>query len=88
MRVRSCIAALALSAFVSCACAAVASAQSNYPPPAPMQQWLKDTEHQGTLAPGTTITMSNWRQYKNFMPYGMQGCSTARSFGKCRLMCP
>jgi Protein of unknown function (DUF1329) len=33
--------------------------------------WLKSTEHQGDLPIGTKITMSNWQQYKEFMPFGM-----------------
>lgn len=36
-----------------------------------MGQWLAMTEHQGTIAPGTKITMQNWQQYKQFMPPGM-----------------
>jgi hypothetical protein len=36
-----------------------------------MSQWLADTAHQGTIAPGTTITMQNWQQYKQYMPVGM-----------------
>ena len=37
-----------------------------------MDQWIKDTANQGTLPVGTSITMANWQQYKNFMPLGMQ----------------
>ena len=37
-----------------------------------MKAWLAETEHQGTLAPGTVITTQNWQQYKEFMPPGMQ----------------
>lgn len=37
-----------------------------------MDQWIKDTQNQGTLPPGTKITMANWQQYKTFMPLGMQ----------------
>ncbi|MGH7984995.1 MAG: DUF1329 domain-containing protein [Candidatus Binataceae bacterium] len=36
-----------------------------------MQNWLKMSENPGTIKPGTVITMSNWRQYKKFMPLGM-----------------
>jgi hypothetical protein len=36
-----------------------------------MDQWLKDTEHQTEPPVGTTITMSNWEQYKSVMPLGM-----------------
>jgi len=35
-------------------------------------QWLKDSAHQGSDIPvGTKITMSNWQQYKQFMPFGL-----------------
>src|SRR5712691_2397348 len=37
-----------------------------------IKQWLAQTEHQGTIAPGTVITTQNWQQYKEFMPPGMQ----------------
>ena len=36
-----------------------------------MQQWVKDSEHQGNIPIGTKITMANWQQYKQFMPIGM-----------------
>jgi Protein of unknown function (DUF1329) len=36
-----------------------------------MSQWLKMSEKQGTIPIGTTITMANWQQYKQFMPLGM-----------------
>ena len=36
-----------------------------------MDQWMKDTQNQGQLPVGTKITMSNWQQYKQFMPLGM-----------------
>jgi hypothetical protein len=36
-----------------------------------MDQWLQSSEHQGTLPVGTKITMSNWLQYQQFMPFGM-----------------
>ena len=36
-----------------------------------MDQWVKDTAHQGDIPVGTKITMSNWQQYKAFMPLGM-----------------
>jgi hypothetical protein len=38
---------------------------------AKMQDWLTATQNQGTIAPGTTITMQNWQQYKQYMPLGM-----------------
>ncbi len=60
----------------------LARADETFTPPAPMQQWLKDTVNQGTIAPGTTITMSNWQQYKQFMPYGMQTLFEGKYFWK------
>jgi hypothetical protein len=36
-----------------------------------MKAWLADTAIQGTIPPGTKITMQNWQQYKQFMPVGM-----------------
>jgi hypothetical protein len=36
-----------------------------------MKQWFADTANQGTIPPGTTITMDNWQQYKQYMPVGM-----------------
>ena len=36
-----------------------------------MDQWVKDSAHQGDIPIGTKITMSNWQQYKAFMPLGM-----------------
>ena len=37
-----------------------------------MDQWVKDTQNQGAVPNSGTITMSNWQQYKQFMPLGMQ----------------
>jgi len=37
-----------------------------------MDQWVKDTANQGTVPTSGTITMSNWQQYKQFIPHGMQ----------------
>lgn len=37
-----------------------------------MDQWVKDTANQGDIPVGTKVTMSNWQQYKNFLPLGMQ----------------
>jgi hypothetical protein len=37
-----------------------------------MDQWVKDTANQGAAPTSGTITMSNWQQYKQFMPLGMQ----------------
>ena len=61
---------------------AIARADQSYDPPAPMQEWLKETVNQGTLAPGTTINQSNWQQYKHFMPYGMQTLFEGKYFWK------
>ena len=37
-----------------------------------MDSWVKDTASQGTEPAGGKITMTNWAQYKQFMPLGMQ----------------
>jgi hypothetical protein len=37
-----------------------------------IDQWVKDTANQGEIPVGTKVTMSNWQQYKNFLPLGMQ----------------
>ncbi len=47
-----------------------------------MDQWLNMTEHQGTIAPGTKITLQNWQQYKQFMPPGMIALFEGRYFWK------
>jgi hypothetical protein len=60
----------------------IAHADQSYAPPAPMQEWLKETASQRTLAPGTTINQSNWQQYKQFMPYGMQTLFEGKYFWK------
>jgi uncharacterized protein DUF1329 len=70
-----------LVVFSSGALGNIADAQ-DYLPPAPMQSWLKSTEHQGVVAPGTRITMRNWRQYKQFMPLGMQDLFEGKYFWK------
>jgi Protein of unknown function (DUF1329) len=36
-----------------------------------MQDWLNTTKNQRTIPPGTQINMSNWQNYKQFMPVGM-----------------
>jgi len=36
-----------------------------------MDQWVKDTQNQTEPPVGSTITMSNWQQYKSVMPLGM-----------------
>jgi hypothetical protein len=38
-----------------------------------MKGWLADTGNQTTIPPGTTITMQNWPQFKQYMPVGMIG---------------
>jgi Protein of unknown function (DUF1329) len=62
-------------------CNGVARAQ-DYSPPAPMQEWLNATDHQGSLQPGTTITAQNWQQYKDFMPLAMQDFFEGKFFWK------
>jgi len=63
------------------ACLGVARAQ-DYQPPEESQQWLKATEHQGTITSGTKITMQNWQQYKQFMPPGMISLFEGKYFWK------
>ncbi|HEV3110118.1 MAG TPA: hypothetical protein VGY99_06465 [Candidatus Binataceae bacterium] len=42
------------------------------PEPAPVQDWLGLSAHQGAgIDPGTRITMANWQQYQQYMPLGM-----------------
>ena len=36
-----------------------------------MDQWLAASAKQGDIPVGTKITMSNWQQYQQFMPFGM-----------------
>jgi hypothetical protein len=48
--------------------AGLARAQSDLPE---MAQWMQDSAHQATLAPGTKITMANWQRYKQFLPVSM-----------------
>ncbi|MGH7933715.1 MAG: DUF1329 domain-containing protein [Candidatus Binataceae bacterium] len=36
-----------------------------------MNQWMEMSAKEGSIPVGTTITMSNWQQYKQFMPLGM-----------------
>lgn len=48
-----------------------------------MERWLAATAHQeGTIASGTAITTENWRQYRQFMPMGMQELFEGRRFWK------
>jgi len=52
-----------------------------YPPG--LLQWLEMTAGpQGKVAPGTTITTHNWRQYQQYMPMGMQDLFDGRYFWK------
>ena len=45
-----------------------------------MERWLATTAHQeATISPGTRITTENWRQYRQFMPMGMQELYSAFS---------
>jgi hypothetical protein len=37
-----------------------------------MDQWVKDSAHQGDIPAGTKITTQNWQQYKEVIPLGMQ----------------
>lgn len=48
--------------------AATAYAQADLPQ---MRQWMLESAHEGTIAPGTKITMQNWQQYQQFMPVSM-----------------
>ena len=51
--------------------------------PAPMQDWLTLTAHQGpAIAPGTSITMANWQQYQQYMPLGMIESVQGKHFWK------
>ena len=51
---------------------AVRAQQATDQEPAGMPAWLAMTANQpATIAPGTKITMQNWRQYQQFMPFGM-----------------
>jgi len=77
-------AALAL-AIVLCTVASAAAQQyvpPNYPPPDDMKQWLQDTAKQEPVAVGTTITPSNWQQYKAEMSYGLQTLYSGKYFWK------
>jgi hypothetical protein len=47
-----------------------------------MDQWMKDSEHQGDLPVGTKITPSNWQQYKQFLPLGMVELFEGKYFWK------
>ncbi len=79
-------AALALLTCVQTIRPAHAQDQTYVPPtykPAPeMQQWLSDTEHQNPIQPGTVISNSDWQQYKEEMPYGLQTLFSGKYFWK------
>jgi hypothetical protein len=47
-----------------------------------MKGWLADTANQTTIPSGTTITMQNWQQFKQFMPVGMIGFFQGSYFWK------
>jgi hypothetical protein len=53
--------------------AAMAQATSSSAPPQDLARWLTATARQdGTLAPGTKITIGNWPLYQQYLPMGMQ----------------
>jgi uncharacterized protein DUF1329 len=47
-----------------------------------MKGWLADTANQTTIPSGTTITMRNWQQFKQYMPVGMIGFFEGSYFWK------
>jgi Protein of unknown function (DUF1329) len=48
-----------------------------------LKRWLAITARQeGTIVPGTKITMRNWPQYQQYMPMGMQELFAGRRFWK------
>ena len=48
---------------------------------AEMERWLAATANQeGTIGPRTRITMRNWRQFRQYMPMGMQELFEGRYF--------
>ena len=49
---------------------------------ATMQDWLNTTKNQGTIPPGTQITMENWQDYKQYMPVGMVDFFEGKFFWK------
>ncbi len=64
-------------------CAAAAPAQTHDAAPEDLRQWLAATAAQpGSILPGTKITAANWRQYRQFMPMGMQDLFSGRWFWK------
>jgi len=60
----------------------IAGAAHADPVRATMRAWLAATAGQGAIAPGTTISMSNWRLYQQFMPVGMIGLFAGDYFWK------
>jgi hypothetical protein len=70
-----------LAALTICVCNSFARAQ-DYSPPAPMREWLRATDHQSVIKPGTSITAQNWQQYKDFMPLAMQDFFQGNFFWK------
>ncbi|MGH7988321.1 MAG: hypothetical protein ACREQX_18815 [Candidatus Binataceae bacterium] len=47
-----------------------------------VQSWLSTSASSGGIPSGTTITMENWQQYKQYMPLGMQVLFEGRYFWK------
>src|SRR5579885_328348 len=74
--------ALAIVLFTVASAAAQQYVPPNYPPPDDMKQWLQDTAKQEPVAVGTTITPSNWQQYKAEMSYGLQTLYSGKYFWK------
>lgn len=68
--------------FATIGAAAIAQA-ARYSGPQDLERWLASTAHQqGTIAPETKITMSNWPLYQQYMPMGMQELFAGRHFWK------
>jgi hypothetical protein len=57
----SALAAVWLGVFARTACAEMVFDPQHY-------HEMVDASSARTIAPGTTITLQNWRQYKDFMP--------------------
>jgi hypothetical protein len=70
-----------LAALTISVCNSFARAQ-DYSPPAPTQEWLRVTDHQSVIKPGTSITAQNWQQYKDFIPLAMQDFFQGKFFWK------
>jgi hypothetical protein len=82
LRIRASILALLTFLIGSQIARAQEYAPPTYQPPGEMQQWLKDTENQSMVAPGTTITPQNWQQYKQYMTFGLMTLFDGRYFWK------